>query len=134
MIENMSKNTVPDVIKHDLDILFVGINPGLMSAKIGHHFGHPGNRFWPSLYSAGFTPSLLSPYMESKLLQYGYGITNLVPRATKTAAEISTTELIDGLKLLDRKINIYRQKWRRENKQQKAYSLFIFFFSSSSFI
>ena len=62
--------TVPDVIAPDLDILFCGINPGLYTAAIGHHFGRPGNRFWPTLYAAGITPRLLDPSEEQELLRY----------------------------------------------------------------
>lgn len=99
--------TVPDIIAPDLKILFCGINPGLYTAAIGHHFGRPGNRFWPTLYGAGFTPALLTPYQERELLQFGYGITNLVARTTATAKELSNDELIEGGKLLEAKIKKY---------------------------
>ena len=72
--------TVPDVIAPGLHVLFCGINPGLYSAATGHHFARPGNRFWPTLYQAGFTEELLAPADEEKLLSSGYGITNLVAR------------------------------------------------------
>ncbi len=74
--------TVPDVMAPELKVLFCGINPGLYTAAIGHHFGRPGNRFWPALFAAGFTDRLLSPYEERELLSRGYGITNLVARAS----------------------------------------------------
>src|ERR1051326_6391323 len=61
--------TVADVIDIDLRVLFCGINPGLYTAAIGHHFGRPGNRFWPTLHKAGFTDRLLSPFEEGELLQ-----------------------------------------------------------------
>jgi len=92
------------VIAPGLDVLFCGINPGLYTAAIGHHFGRPGNRFWPALYSAGITPRLLTPYEERELLDYGYGITNLVARATATAAEITKAELVEGSKILEAKV------------------------------
>jgi len=95
------------VIAPDLDVLFCGINPGLYTAAIGHHFGRPGNRFWPALYSAGITPRLLTPYEERELLDYGYGITNLVARATATAAEITKAELVEGSKILEAKVKRY---------------------------
>lgn len=88
--------TVPAVIAPDLRVLFCGINPGLYSGATGHHFARPGNRFWPTLYTAGFTPRLLAPAEEQELLAYGYGITNLVARATATAAELSAAELVAG--------------------------------------
>src|SRR3990172_12023546 len=76
--------TVRDVIAPGLRVLFCGINPGLYSGATGHHFARPGNRFWPVLYHAGFTPRLLIPAEERELLAFGYGITNLVARATAT--------------------------------------------------
>ena len=88
--------SIPDVIAPDLRVLFCGINPGLYTAAIGHHFGRPGNRFWPALYAAGFTDRLLSPYEEQELLPRGYGITNVVNRATATAAELTAEELAAG--------------------------------------
>ena len=72
-----------------LRVVFCGINPGLYSAAVGHHFARPGNRFWPTLYAAGFTPRLLAPAEERALVPLGYGITNVVGRATATADELS---------------------------------------------
>src|SRR5689334_1975364 len=86
--------TIPDVIARGLRILFCGINPSLSSAAIGHHFGRPGNRFWPTLHAAGFTDRLLTPFEDRLLLERGYGITNLVARATATADELTESELI----------------------------------------
>src|SRR5215204_547525 len=78
--------SIPDVIAPDLRVLFCGINPGLYTAAIGHHFGRPGNRFWPALYASGFTDRLLSPYEERELLPRGYGISDGVNRGTGTGA------------------------------------------------
>jgi TDG/mug DNA glycosylase family protein len=88
--------SIPDVIAPDLRVLFCGINPGLYSGATGHHFARPGNRFWPALYAGGFTDRLLAPYEEQELLPRGYGITNVVNRATATAAELSAEELVAG--------------------------------------
>src|SRR3954467_14063245 len=79
--------TLPDVIAPDLKVLFVGINPGLYTAAIGHHFGRPGNRFWPAMFAGGFTPRLFLPWERDELLEHGYGITNMVSRATAQADE-----------------------------------------------
>jgi TDG/mug DNA glycosylase family protein len=103
--------TVPDVIAPDLAVLFVGINPGLYSAAIGHHFGRPGNRFWPALHAGGFTPRLFSPYEERALLPLGYGITNLVARATASADELTQAELRKGGAQLAAKACRYRPRW-----------------------
>jgi TDG/mug DNA glycosylase family protein len=101
---------VPDLIAPDLRVLFCGINPGLYTAAVGHHFGRPGNRFWPALYAAGFTDRLLSPYDERELLARGYGITNVVPRATARADELTTDELLAGGKTMIAKIKRYRPR------------------------
>ena len=100
--------TVRDVIAPGLRVLFCGINPGLYSAATGHHFARPGNRFWPTLYQAGFTPRLLHPSEERELLTLGYGITNLVPRATATADELSSDELVAGQRRLKSKVKKYQ--------------------------
>ncbi len=102
--------TVPDVIAPRLKILFVGINPGLYSGAVGHHFARPGNRFWPVLYKAGFTERLLLPEEELELLKRGYGITNLVSRSTATASELDTEELKAGGLRLAAKIRRYRPR------------------------
>jgi double-stranded uracil-DNA glycosylase len=94
--------TVPDIVAPGLVVLFVGINPGLYSAAVEHHFARPGNRFWPALHEAGFTPRLLSPDEDGELLRWGVGITNLVPRTTTAASELSDEELRQG-RVADRK-------------------------------
>src|SRR5512147_2653927 len=100
--------TVRDVIASSLRVLFCGINPGLYSGATGHHFARPGNRFWPTLHQAGFTPRLLDPSEERELLPLGYGITNLVPRATATADELAPEELVAGRRRLQAKVKRYQ--------------------------
>jgi TDG/mug DNA glycosylase family protein len=102
---------VPDVIVPDLRVLFCGINPGLYTAATGYHFARPGNRFWPALYASGFTNRLLAPFEELELLESGYGITNVVGRATAAAAELSAAEFVEGGKILERKILRYKPKF-----------------------
>jgi TDG/mug DNA glycosylase family protein len=102
-----ANQTVADVIAPGLKLWFVGINPGLYSAAVGHHFARPGNRFWPALYEAGYTGRLLSPGEERQLLERGYGITNLVRRATATADELTKEELRRGGQELIEKIERY---------------------------
>jgi double-stranded uracil-DNA glycosylase len=99
--------TVPDVIAPNLHILFCGINPGLYTAYTGHHFARPGNRFWPALHLGGFTPRVLRPAEEQELLPLGYGITNLVQRASATADELTKEELAAGGKRLAAKVEEY---------------------------
>lgn len=95
---------VADLIAPGLKVLFCGINPGLYSGAVGHHFARPGNRFWPALHRSGFTPRQLSPFEEQELLQFRLGVTNLVARATAAAAELSAEELSAGAKALARKV------------------------------
>lgn len=87
---------ISDVIAPGLRVLFVGINPGLYSGWTGYHFARPGNRFWPTLYAAGFTPRLLQPAEQHLLLEFGCGVTNFVNRAAATAAELQPEELRAG--------------------------------------
>ncbi len=102
--------TLPDVIAYDLRVLFCGINPGLYTAAVGHHFARPGNRFWSALHAAGFTDRLLAPSEEQELLARGYGITNLVARATTAADELTTEEYLEGGRILEAKVRRYRPR------------------------
>jgi len=102
--------TMSDVIAPDLDVLFCGINPSLYSVVIGHHFGRPGNRFWKAIHQAGFTPRLYDPSEDGSLIDLGYGITNMAPRATARADELSQAEIREGQQLLAAKVKKYRPK------------------------
>jgi double-stranded uracil-DNA glycosylase len=96
--------SIRDVIADDLDVLFCGINPGLYTAAVGHHFARPGNRFWPALYASGFTDRLYSPFEERELLRRRLGVTNLVVRATARASELTADEFIEGAAILRRQL------------------------------
>lgn len=98
------------MIAPGLKVLFVGINPGLYSAATGHHFAHPGNRFWPALHRAGFSPRQLQPSEQQELLKHGYGITNLVNRGTATADELAPAEFVAGRARLAAKVRRFRPK------------------------
>jgi TDG/mug DNA glycosylase family protein len=98
------------VIAPGLRVLFCGINPGLYTAAIGHHFGRPGNRFWPALHASGFTPRLYSPYEDGALVELGCGITNVVARATATADELSAEELRRGGRKLLARVRKYEPR------------------------
>ena len=110
-LQAAASKTVPDVIAPGLRVLFCGINPGLYSAAIGHHFGRPGNRFWPALYAGGFTPRLFSPYDEADLLSLGLGIVSLVDRASLAADELTTEELVAGAQRLAVKVAQFQPHW-----------------------
>ena len=101
---------VTDVAVPGLDVLFCGINPGRWSGAVGHHFAHPGNRFWKALYLAGFTDRQLDPAEDRLLLSYGVGITNLVERTTAAAADLAPEELRRGALSLERKLRRLRPR------------------------
>jgi TDG/mug DNA glycosylase family protein len=105
-----ARKPLPDVIAPDLDILFCGINPSLMSAARGHHFARPGNRFWPALHLAGLTPRRLTPDEDRELLRYGIGVTNVAARPTRTAAELSAAELREGAATLADLVSRHRPR------------------------
>jgi len=107
LIEAAGK-TLPDVIARNLKVLFCGINPGLYTAAVGHHFARPGNRFWPALHQSGFTQRQLSPFEERELLKLGIGISNVVPHATAAAAELTARDFEEGGRLLIGKIKRFR--------------------------
>ncbi|MGX9297608.1 G/U mismatch-specific DNA glycosylase [Tsukamurella paurometabola] len=97
-----SDTTVPDLLGPDCRLLFAGINPGLWTAATGAHFARPGNRFYPALYEAGIVDHVIdatdgmSFADRNALVDAGVGITNVAPRATAKASELSTDELREG--------------------------------------
>lgn len=101
---------MPDVIARDLDVLFCGVNPGLWSAAVRHHFARPGNRFWKALHMSGFTPTLVGPDNERDLLNYHLGITNIVDRATRAAVELPRSDLQEGARQLEAKVLRWRPR------------------------
>jgi double-stranded uracil-DNA glycosylase len=103
--------TVKDVVAPGLGVLLCGINPGLYSGAVGHHFARPGNRLWRALHAAGYTPRVLTAFEEQELLDYGVGITNLVDRATASAAELRSDELVAGARALERKVRRLRPRF-----------------------
>ena len=93
--------TVPDLVRPGLAVLLCGINPSLWSGAVGLHFATPGNRLWPALHAAGWTSRRLRPEETDEVLAAGLGVTNLVPRATARADELTGDELRDGLPRLE---------------------------------
>jgi TDG/mug DNA glycosylase family protein len=92
-----------DVLCERPELLLVGINPGLRSAAQGHHFAGRGNPFWRLLRAAGLTPRLLAPEEDTALAELGIALTNLCPRPTRSAAELSPAEMARGRRTLIRK-------------------------------
>lgn len=110
-LEAARSKKVPDVIAPGLRVLFSGINPGLYSGAVEHHFARPGNRFWPALHLSGFTSRQFSPFEERFLLDRGLGITNVVMRTTARADELTPEELRRGAAQLRRKILRYKPRF-----------------------
>lgn len=101
---------ISDHLKEDLTILFVGFNPSIRSGELGHHYANPNNRFWKILFEAGLTPRKYEAAEDAKLLEIGYGFTNIVERPTKAADEITKEEYKEGREVLKRKIEQYKPK------------------------
>ena len=101
---------LPDLIRPGLDVLFCGINPSLYSAAVQRHFARPGNRFWRTLHAAGFTERVLSPSEQAELLELGIGLTNVVPTASASAAELTVDDYRRGCAGLRRKLARYRPR------------------------
>ncbi|GAA1318273.1 G/U mismatch-specific DNA glycosylase [Pseudonocardia xinjiangensis] len=114
-LEAARDRTIEDVLPGPGDpalrVLFCGINPGLVSAATGHHFARPGNRFWPALHGAGFTPRLLLPAEQGELRGLGLGITNMAPRATARADELTVAEMVAGGVRLRELVRDQRPRW-----------------------
>ena len=98
---------LPDHLDHDLKILFIGFNPGLQSEEVGHHYANATNRFYTVLKEAGLTDRKLLPEEDYKLLEYGYGLTNIVDRPTRGASDLTIEDYIQGRKHLLNKITMY---------------------------
>ncbi|HYK75216.1 MAG TPA: mismatch-specific DNA-glycosylase [Pseudoneobacillus sp.] len=101
-------NPIPDHIKENLKILFVGFNPSLRSSETGHHFANPNNRFWTILHKSGLTPRKFTTDEDYLLLELDYGLTNIVARPTKTAQEITKEEYKIGKEELRRKVEAFK--------------------------
>jgi TDG/mug DNA glycosylase family protein len=98
---------LPPIGGPGLRVLFVGINPSLRSAQVGHNFARPGNRFWPTLHAAGFTPRRLTPEEDGLLPSFGIGLVNFVARATRAASELTLSELRAGAAVLEETVRAW---------------------------
>lgn len=99
-----------DRIKPGVRVLFVGINPGVRSAMTGHHFAGFSNRFWKLLFESGLVPEPITFEHDDRLPEFGFGITNLIPRPSPGINDLVPSEYVEGWKTLDRKIRRYRPK------------------------
>jgi TDG/mug DNA glycosylase family protein len=118
----MAKTTIPpiapdwaalrlkDRIKPGLRVLFVGINPGVRSAITGHHFAGFSNRFWKLLWESGLVPERISYADDDRLIEWGFGITNLIARPSPGIDTLRPAEYVEGWTILERKIRRYRPR------------------------
>lgn len=97
-----------DRIRPGVQVLFVGINPGIRSSLTGHHFAGYSNRFWKLLFEAGLVDQRLTFEEDGRLPEWGYGITNIVARPTRGVAELRPDEFVEGRVRLRRKVLRYR--------------------------
>lgn len=104
------RQALPDHLTTELRILFVGINPGLRSAALGHHYAGPSNRFWKLLYEANLVPERLNYRDDGRLPHWGLGLTNLVSRPTSGLADLTAQDLVGGRQALRQKIRRYRPR------------------------
>jgi TDG/mug DNA glycosylase family protein len=119
-----------DRIKPGVRVLFVGINPGIRSAEIGHHFAGYSNRFWKLLYDSGLVPEPLTAEQDHRLPEWGFGITNLVPRATPGIDTLARHEYEAGVRVLKRKV----RRWQPHVVAFVGVSLYRFVFGKTGAI
>ena len=104
-------STLPDAMAPNLLVLFVGLNPGIETARTGHAYAHPTNLFWRLLYSSGVTPRLCAPAEDRDMPKlYSLGLTNIVARPSRNGAELSKSEMDAGVEILEAKA----RRWRPE--------------------
>ncbi|KAK4242680.1 hypothetical protein C8A03DRAFT_40021 [Achaetomium macrosporum] len=102
---------LPDAIAPNLLVLFIGLNPGIQTARTGHAYAHPTNLFWRLLHSSGVTPRLVSPTEDRQMpAMYSLGLTNIVARPSRNGAELSKAEMDEGAAILEGKV----RRWRPE--------------------
>lgn len=108
--EALPKSALPDILEGGLDIVFVGINPGRYSDKLGHYYAQPRNRFWPLLFESGILPRPLKAQDDWKLPRFRLGLTDVVQRTTAGSSDLSGKELRMGGEILRQKVLFYRPR------------------------
>ena len=99
--------TLPDYLRKNLDLVLIGLNPGLYSAQIGQYFARKQNRFWTALSASGLVPEPVGAGDEKRLLDWGIGLTDVVKRPTGGIHELTTEEFHQGAQVLRKKIVRY---------------------------
>ena len=105
---NYAHLRLTDRIEPGVRVLLVGINPGVMSAVSGHHFAGPTNRFWRLLHESGIVPEPITHRDDTRLPEWGIGVTNLIARPSPGIDVLRPAEYVDGWRLLERKIAEFR--------------------------
>ncbi|TPG36190.1 G/U mismatch-specific DNA glycosylase [Flavobacterium pectinovorum] len=100
-----------DIISKNLKVIFCGINPGLKSAWDGHHFSGKSNRFWKVLHQSGFTPNQIEATNDTSILEFGYGLTTAVDRATARADQLSKEEFANSIEVFRNKMTEFQPKY-----------------------
>lgn len=108
--EEVVKRTLPDHLVPNLDVVVIGINPGLFAAYKGHHYAGPGNHFWKCLFLSGLIAEPMTSDDDFKLIEYGIGFTNIVARTTRGSADLTRKEIRDGATILLEKLQKYKPK------------------------
>jgi double-stranded uracil-DNA glycosylase len=96
--------TLPDYLATNLDVVFVGINPGAYSARVGHYFARKQNSFWTALNQSGLVPETLTPEDDGRMVEFGLGLTDIVKRPTPNASQVSDAEFAQGGQALRAKL------------------------------
>jgi TDG/mug DNA glycosylase family protein len=99
---------LPDYLRPGLDVVFVGINPGLRSSAAGHHYAGPGNHFWPLLHEARFVSEPLTHADDARVLEWNVGLTNMVARESRSVTDLAPAEMRAGAAILREKLERYR--------------------------
>ncbi len=120
---------LPDYLRPGLHIVFVGINPGVISAKAGHYYANPNNGFWRCLRLAGLTPVLLTPAEDRRILTFGYGLTDIIKRPSRGVQELRREEFWNGRLILETKLLRHRPRIVCFNGK----TAFVGFFGEKSF-
>ncbi len=97
-------NMLPDYLAPNLKIVFVGINPGEYSNRVGHYFARSTNSFWPALFESGLLPERLTPHEDYRINEFGYGLTDIVKRSTPNASYVARDEFAEGARVLRAKL------------------------------
>jgi double-stranded uracil-DNA glycosylase len=106
--DDWSRLRLRDRIEPGVRVLLVGINPGVRSAQTGHHFAGYSNRFWRLLHESGLVPEPITYRDDRRLPEWGFGVTNLVPRPSPGIDDLSPREYVEGWTALDAKIRRFR--------------------------